>query len=191
MGETYKSKALGLHKLFADQQSTVKKFGVAFEADGTPKLPKTFERAYLELSGIDTKGATFVGRVFFNNPDANENTPTNAENGYVGSFSVFGHGGCIGQEGHCQARPGTREFDYRPKKVTDDGVAQVAITDGLRKVLQEGTDVSFQIVPVILSAPEGCDTQKPLKFKQYDISLRFKNKAGKSQRVALVEHQKA
>ena len=64
-----------------------------------PDVP--FYRADLEFHGVDHSKASFEGRMFINNPDAGPDTPTSHES-YVGSFWVFGHGGCAGGEGHCE-----------------------------------------------------------------------------------------
>src|SRR5262245_22746778 len=51
-----------------------------------------FDRADIEIFGIDQSGASFEGRVFLNNPDANFSTPLSPEHGYAGSFHVYGYG---------------------------------------------------------------------------------------------------
>src|SRR5437016_680694 len=51
--------------------------------------------ADLEILGVQHAEASYEGRVFFNNPKADASTPKTLENGYAGSFHVFGHGGCF------------------------------------------------------------------------------------------------
>jgi hypothetical protein len=51
-----------------------------------------FGRADIKFAGIDQAGKSFEGRVFLNNPAADENTPTTKEQGYSGSFHVYGFG---------------------------------------------------------------------------------------------------
>jgi hypothetical protein len=51
-----------------------------------------FERADIEIYGIDQSGASFEGRVFLNNPEATLATPLSLEHGYAGSFHVYGYG---------------------------------------------------------------------------------------------------
>src|SRR5579871_3303431 len=68
-------------------------------------LASDFSRADLIFDGVDHSGASFEARVFLNNDKANEETPTLPENGYAGSFHIFGHGGCFGDDiTHCQIR---------------------------------------------------------------------------------------
>jgi hypothetical protein len=66
--------------------------------------PTAFTRADLTFSGLDHSGPSYESRVFFDTPHADAGTPLKPAAGYVGSFSVFGHGGCFGEHGHCQVR---------------------------------------------------------------------------------------
>jgi hypothetical protein len=61
-----------------------------------PPIPvaqfKGARRAELVFAGIEQAGPSFEGRVFLNNPDADEATPQTPEAGYAGSFHVYGYG---------------------------------------------------------------------------------------------------
>ena len=46
--------------------------------------------------------------MYLNNPDASPDTDPTPENGYAGSYYIFGHGGCYGGEGHCEVTPRRR-----------------------------------------------------------------------------------
>ena len=61
-----------------------------------------FSRADLVFFGLEHGGPSVEVRIFFNAPDADESTPTTDEAGFVGLFSIFGHGGCFGDEGQLQ-----------------------------------------------------------------------------------------
>ena len=53
--------------------------------------------------------------MFLNNTKADVDTPREINEGFVGIFTIFGHGGCVGDEGgHCevQTSPGD-PFDLR------------------------------------------------------------------------------
>lgn len=50
------------------------------------------ERAELVFRGVEQAGPSFEGRVFLNNPDADEDTARSPETGYAGSFHVYGYG---------------------------------------------------------------------------------------------------
>ena len=49
----------------------------------------------IEFYGVDVSGPSYEGRVYVNNPDANESTPLDDKSGYVGSYYVFGHYGSL------------------------------------------------------------------------------------------------
>lgn len=49
-------------------------------------------RADLVFAGVDQAGPSFEARVFLNNPDADEGTPRRTQEGYAGSFHVYGYG---------------------------------------------------------------------------------------------------
>jgi hypothetical protein len=71
-----------------------------------------FTRADLVFSGVDHSETSYEVRVFLNNPTADASTPRTAEHSYAGRFVVFGHGGCFGDEGHC-------EVPSQPRASTD------------------------------------------------------------------------
>lgn len=65
------------------------------------------DRVDLELHGVEHSGESFAVRVFVNLEDADAATSTGSDNGkYAGSFYIFGHGPCLGDEGHCDIRSG-------------------------------------------------------------------------------------
>jgi hypothetical protein len=49
-------------------------------------------RLELVFTGIDQAGPSFEGRVFLNNPDADEATAQVPGTGYAGAFHVYGYG---------------------------------------------------------------------------------------------------
>ncbi|NJK53118.1 MAG: hypothetical protein HC936_10420 [Leptolyngbyaceae cyanobacterium SU_3_3] len=139
----------------------------------------SFYRADLILHGIDPSGISYEGRIFFNHPDANPDTPTTLENGYAGSFSIFGHGGCYGNVGHCTPRTGMRSFDKRPKSPVESRDIPVIVTDALKQVLLNSQELEVTIVPIV--RPENADfikqiqpdvdTEHCLKFDKFEIAL--------------------
>ncbi|HWI08050.1 MAG TPA: tyrosinase family protein [Solirubrobacteraceae bacterium] len=106
-----------------------------------------YSTAHLEIGGIKHTGASYEGLVYINNPDADAGTGKDAEAGYVGSFHVFGHGGCFGAEGHCDNRePDRRRFDNRPLSRTIRMKKRVDITEPLRTAAQSEPEIQFTIV---------------------------------------------
>lgn len=79
-----------------------------------------YDRIDLELHGVDHSGNSYEVRVFIDVPDANVDTVTDENARYAGSFYVFGHGPCLGDEGHCDVRGGPiHPYDYRlPHQLT-------------------------------------------------------------------------
>src|SRR5690348_2310158 len=92
-----------------------------------------FYRADLEFYGIDHGGASYEGRVFVNNPRADHDTAKTDENGYVGSFFVFAHGGCFGDVGHCDIKMDKRDYDLRYTHPLTQMFTRIVITEKLRK----------------------------------------------------------
>jgi hypothetical protein len=129
-----------------------------------------FDRADLEIRGIYHGEASYEGRVFFNNPKASAETPRTAEQGYAGSFHIFGHGGCFGDVGHCEVTEHDREHDDRraPHPLTPAN-KRLIVTEPLQRAAQAGDSVTVTIVPVVTAANELCDTTDVFRFE----SMRF------------------
>ncbi len=109
---------------------------------------ESFRRADLEVHGVDHSKASFEGRLFINNPDAGPETPTSHES-YVGSFWVFGHGGCAGDEGHCEPPAERRPFDFRAEHQLTRVSKRVMVTEKLRALVGQGQGFSVRIVPYV------------------------------------------
>jgi hypothetical protein len=105
-------------------------------------------RADLVFYGVDHSGPSFEGLVFLNNPDAGPDTPRTSANGYAGSFTVFGHGGCFGDEGHCHVveRP-VDPYDLRPPHPLEPWTLTVIATEALAAI--ETAEVTVTIVAVV------------------------------------------
>jgi hypothetical protein len=115
----------------------------------TAALDREFTRADIEFHGVDHSGATYEGRVFLNNPAADESTPRTDES-YVGSFHIFGHGGCLGDVGHCDVRP-RGLFDPRPAHPLTPARKLVVATDAIRAAIDTADALTITVVPVIVS----------------------------------------
>jgi hypothetical protein len=114
---------------------------------GPVQVPDTgFERADLELYRINHFRPSYVAKVFFNDPDvdvanASEERPT-----YAGTFALFGHERCFGDEGHCDVPTDHRRFDDRPSSPLTRAFRRVVVTDALRRTLAESAEVTISIV---------------------------------------------
>jgi tyrosinase len=110
-----------------------------------------FNRADLVFYEVEHGGPSFVARVFLDNPRATTTTPTTAASGYAGMFTVFGHGDCYGDEGHCEPRRRRSDaFDRRAPHPLEPLTKTVVITDALRRV--RGTSLTVTVVAVDASS---------------------------------------
>jgi hypothetical protein len=109
----------------------------------------SYRRADVEVHGVDHSRASFEGRLFFNNPDATPETPTDDEHHYGGSFWVFGHGGCAGDEGHCEVPSTRRPFDFRPEHQLTPNSYRVIVTSKLRELTIPGEPFTLTVVPYV------------------------------------------
>src|SRR4029453_15273167 len=109
-----------------------------------------FTRADLGFSGVDHSQTSYEVRVFLNNPRADASTPRTAEQGYAGRFVVFGHGGCFGDEGHCEVPSQPRaSSDLRLAHPLTPQTKLVTVTDALRRGLAEHQGLrQVTLVPV-------------------------------------------
>ena len=115
----------------------------------TKLLDADFRRADIEFLGVDHSGSSYEGRVYVNNPDADGATPQTLDAGYAGSYHIFGHGGCLGDAGHCDVTP-RRAYDPRPGHPLTGARKVVLASAALRGAL-DGGEVSVTIVPIIRS----------------------------------------
>jgi hypothetical protein len=104
-------------------------------------------RADLIFYGVDHSGPSYEARIFLDSPRADADSPRDTEQGYAGSFAVFGHGGCYGDEGHCAPEGRfTDEFDRRPPHPLTKYIRTVSVTEALKRTT--GDQVSVQLVAV-------------------------------------------
>src|ERR1700745_3043461 len=109
-----------------------------------------FTRADVVVTGVDHSGASYEVRLFLNNQAATADTPRTAEQGYAGRFTIFGHGGCYGDEGRCEGRGAST--DLRPARPLTPLDTYVTITGALRRVLADGGALrTVTLVPVSIT----------------------------------------
>ena len=117
------------------------------------KLESEFYRADIELHNVDHSGPSYEGRVFLNNSNANHKTELTLANGYVGSYNIFGHGGCFGEVGHCDVPTERRMYEYRSSHHLKPQYKRIIITDALKKLGKKTTKFVVTVVPVIPGKP--------------------------------------
>jgi hypothetical protein len=113
-----------------------------------------FARADLTFYGLDHSGPSYEVRVFANRPDAGPDTPLTADAGFAGKFSVFGHGGCFGDAGHCEVRPPVSVFDRRQPHALVPTVRTLTVTEAIRDLVQQDArTVTITAIPVVRPSP--------------------------------------
>jgi hypothetical protein len=115
----------------------------------TASLDGEFTRADIEFHGLDHSGASYEGRVYLNRPDADEQTTRDVPE-YAGSYFVFGHGGCLGDPGHCDVRP-RRFYDPRSAHPLTPTLKVVIATAAIRMAMQAADALAVTVVPILLA----------------------------------------
>ncbi len=140
---------------------------LAAEADPDPAHVAQVQRADLVFHGIAHSRGSYEGRVFFNNPDADADTPTDHDHGYAGSYWIFGHNGCAGDPGHCDPDWGVREdvIDYTlPHHMLPESAA-IEVTDALKGISGLAAGIALTVVAVRHRPPREGD-KPPMEFEQ-------------------------
>lgn len=118
--------------------------------DLPPREP-AFYRADLIFYGVDHSGPSYEARLYLDLPDAAADTGRDHP-AYAGSFHIFGHGGCFGEEGHCLVPDAPADpFDLRPPHQLTPATKTVTVTDALRHVLGEPTRTTVTVTVVAVT----------------------------------------
>ena len=119
------------------------------------ELESDYTRADLQLLGLRHGGASYEGRIFLNNSEAIVDTEPTPKNGYAGCFFVFGHGGCFGEEGHCDVVE-RAPTDPRPPHPLTPMTKHVTITGAFRELVRPNEPFTVTIVcePVPYDPPK-------------------------------------
>ncbi|HEY6271038.1 MAG TPA: hypothetical protein VIX19_03480 [Terriglobales bacterium] len=107
-----------------------------------------FDRADIEVYGIDQSGASFEGRVFLNNTEATLKTPLTAGHGYAGSFHVYGYG----------IWPADAVADKAATPEASEGIRApitktLIATEAVRRAAAKGNEARVTVVPVVPGNP--------------------------------------
>jgi hypothetical protein len=154
----------------AGQNDQTRVLDLAFPGDAE-QAP--FSRADLVVSGVGHSALSYEVRVFLNNPDATAETPRSPEQGYGGRYTVFGHGGCYGDEGHCDVPAASDDVtDLRPEHPLTPFTTYVTITEALQRVLAAGQVLrTITLVPVSLTPRRADRAPAPELLDLDDVSL--------------------
>jgi hypothetical protein len=125
-----------------------------------PRHPgASYASAVLEFEDLEHDGSSYYVMLYFNKPDADEQTGRDVPE-FAGAFSVFAHGHCWGDLGHCDVpREPLHAFDRRaPHPLTPFNVT-VEVTRALQAVVEDEVTVVALAFPVA-----GSDHDEPLRF---------------------------
>lgn len=120
-------------------------------------LAGEFNLAQLIFYGVDHSGPSFRSLAFLNSPDADLESPRDEGSSYAGVFTIFGHGGCSGEEGHCHVPSYQKDlFDSRPLHGLTPQTKAIDITAALRRVAVDADDgyLTVTVLPVVAGDPE-------------------------------------
>jgi hypothetical protein len=146
---------------------------VTLELPRPPQATDEFSRADLQFRGVDHSGPSYEARVFLDNDGADASTPLAEDEGYAGSFYVFGHGGCFGELGHCDVREAPKGvYDRRLAHPLSPQFKTVIVTDALRDLMRTSRRKSFRVT-VVAVVPENpasrAGVADPLKFESVSL----------------------
>jgi tyrosinase len=106
-----------------------------------PPADRPFVRADLIFHGVDHSGASFEGQVFLD-PRGVGRDADREHRAYVGSFFVFGHGGCFGDVGHCDIPRERDPFDLRPPHQLEPATRILTVTEAVQGLLGRGVEAA-------------------------------------------------
>lgn len=106
-----------------------------------PPADRAFERADLIFYGLDHSGASYEGQVFLDTRGVGADADS-THRAYVGSFFIFGHGGCFGDLGHCDIPAARDPFDLRPPHQLEPALRIITVTDAVKALLERGVDAA-------------------------------------------------
>lgn len=128
-----------------------------------PEPGHEFERADLVFYGVDHSGPTYEARIFLGAKRGLKRGAGVDHPAYAGSFYVFGHGSCHGDEGHCDIPAERDPFDWRLPHHLEPGVQIVTVTDAVRRAI--GEKKGRAAVDVFAHGPDG-KALKTLSFSR-------------------------
>lgn len=128
-----------------------------------PDPEHSIDRVDLAFYGVDHSSGTYEARIFIGAPrnlgrDAGIDHPA-----YAGSFYVFGHDRCYGDEGHCEVPEDRDPFDLRLPHHLEPETEIVTVTAAIERLLAGGKRKAA--VDVIARSPEG-DAIEAIEFSR-------------------------
>ncbi|HWP32661.1 MAG TPA: hypothetical protein VNL97_02830 [Solirubrobacterales bacterium] len=106
-----------------------------------PPANRPFARADLIFHGVDHSGSSFEAQVFLD-PRGVGRDAGRDHRAYVGSFFVFGHGGCFGDVGHCDIPRERDPFDLRPPHQLEPATRILTVTEAVEALLERDAEAA-------------------------------------------------
>jgi hypothetical protein len=131
-----------------------------------PPRGHRIERADLILYGVDHSGPSFEAHVFMDPRGVGRDADA-GHRAYVGTFYVFGHGGCFGDVGHCDISPERDPFDLRPPHQLEPALKILTVTDAVERLLER--EVEAAKVTVVARTP-GRASNEVLAFERVRLA---------------------
>jgi tyrosinase len=129
-----------------------------------PHHPVPFASAVLEFEDLKHDGPSYHVLLYLNKPDADQHTGRDAPE-FAGEFTVFAHGDCWGDPGHCDVpKDPLHAFDKRPPHQLTPINVTVDVTKPLQRVTNEQVAVTALAFPVA-----GAERDEPLRFAQLTL----------------------
>ena len=132
------------------------------------RLEVPFHRADIVIRNMDGSGISYEGKVFLNNPNANQETVLSLENGYVGSYHIFGYGALFPGDIHKERS----RYDHRPSQSPLIEYKRIVVTDALRVLGQNTNAFVITIVPVLPGHESDVLEGDIIKFEKIGIITR-------------------
>jgi hypothetical protein len=124
------------------------------------------DRVDLIFYGIDHSGESYAARVYLDARGVGGD-PGPDHRAYVGTFFIFGHGGCFGDVGHCDL-PGERDpFDIRPPHQLEPATRVLTVTGAVRALLERGVEAAKATV---VAETEGRASNQVLSFDRVRLA---------------------
>lgn len=124
------------------------------------------ERVDLIFYGLDHSGSSFEARVFMDPRGVNADADA-GHRAYVGTFYIFGHGGCFGDVGHCDLSAERGPFDLRPPHQLEPAQRILTVTDPVKKLVER--EVTAAKVTVVARTP-GRTSNDVLAFERVRLA---------------------
>ncbi|MCJ8290161.1 MAG: tyrosinase family protein [Crocinitomicaceae bacterium] len=135
------------------------------------RVKKQYKKASIRLHNVVQPNQSLIVRVFLNMDHPEDDSHLKHPENFVGGFTIFGHGQCIGSEGHCDPPSRTtRTHDLREQHHNTPGNYNLDATKAIQQLLSKGDD-DFHI-NVLVIGTDGQDLTDMLRMD--GVSLDFK-----------------